>query len=87
MSPEEEILALVRELVAQQGGNPDAIVPQAQLADLGIDSLRAIDLIFRFEEAFGITVPMEDFPQTTVADAVAFVIKLRKAKPQTSAAD
>jgi len=86
MTNEEQILTLVRELVAQQGESPDAIVPQAQLADLGIDSLRAIDLIFRFEEAFGITVPMEDFPQTTVADAVAYVIKLLEAKPKVSAA-
>jgi acyl carrier protein len=59
-----------------QGQDPARIVPEARLRDLGIDSLHAIDLVFRFEEKFEIEVPMEDFNATTVEEAIAFIEQL-----------
>lgn len=84
--PEQEILAVVREFVDDQGGDPAKIVPEANLRDLGIDSLLAVELAFRFEDRFGITIPFEDFPMTTVAEAVRFVSALNP-KVAANAAD
>ena len=42
--------------------------------DLGLDSLKMIELVFEIEEAFDFEVPNEDLPQlTTVADVVKYV--------------
>ena len=38
---------------------PEKLQRDARLEDLGIDSLRMIEIIFSVEEAFGITVPAE----------------------------
>jgi acyl carrier protein len=73
---ESELLGMVREFVTDQGGDAASIVPQASLRDVGIDSLRAIDLVFRFEERCGIAIPMESFPTTTVGDALRYVAEL-----------
>lgn len=76
MTRKEEILLVVRQFVEDLGQDPDKIVPDASLSDLGIDSLQAVDLVFRFEERFQIDIPMEQFHATTVDEAVAFVARL-----------
>jgi acyl carrier protein len=76
MTRDEEILSVVRQFVKDLGQDPAKIVPSARLSDLGIDSLHAVDLVFRFEERFEIDIPMENFHATTVAEALAFVEKL-----------
>ncbi len=76
MTRDEKILGIVRQFVEDQGGDPGQVHPQAALRDLGIDSLHAVDLVFRFEEAFEIDLPMEDFRATTVAEAIAYLKKL-----------
>lgn len=49
------------DIVAKLGGvDPDKIVPEATLKDLGIDSLEAIEIIFDIEEHFGVTLPDRD---------------------------
>ena len=52
-------------LQARQGIEAAEIVPEALLADLGIDSLMMLELIFEFEDRLGIKLP-EDLksPQT-----------------------
>jgi acyl carrier protein len=70
---EEEILSVVRQFVEDLGQDPRRIVPEANLRDLGIDSLHAVDLVFRFEEKFEVSIFIEDFSATTVAEAVQFM--------------
>jgi acyl carrier protein len=77
MSNREAILAVVAEFAETFGLEQSDIAPSATLHELGVDSLQLIELIFRFEEAFKIQVPIEAFgQQTTVADAVATIERL-----------
>jgi acyl carrier protein len=55
---------------------PEQIVPEAVLADVGIDSLMLLELFFEFEEKMGIELP-KDLPNpSTVADLLAQLDKL-----------
>ena len=81
MTRNEEILQVVRQFVEDLGQDPSKIVPAAKLADLGIDSLHAVDLVFRFEERFEVDIPMENFHATTVAEAIDYVAKLLPDSP------
>lgn len=80
---EDDVYAVVREFMKDHGRDPTLIEPKVELRALGIDSLGAVDLAFRFEDRFGIVIPMESFPLTTVDDAVRFVVGLSE---QASAA-
>ena len=59
---------------------PEKLQPEAKLADLAIDSLAVIEVLFAIEDAFKITVPSEPAALhnqiTTVGDLVAYVEKL-----------
>jgi len=59
------------------------VSPEASLADLGLDSLLVVELIFAIEEAFGIEVPFNandpensEFDVKTVASVAASVERL-----------
>lgn len=71
--PNDELLAVLRQFASDRDVDPTRIVPEAALSDIGIDSLQAIDLIFEFEERYGITIRVEDFRATTVSEALDFV--------------
>jgi acyl carrier protein len=86
MTRNDEILAVVRQFVQDLGQDPGKIVPAAKLAELGIDSLHAVDLVFRFEEQFEIDIPMENFHATTVAEAMEYVAKLLPDSPSVKPA-
>ncbi len=59
----------------------DDIVAEARLADLGVDSLKAITVLYELEEAFDIEIPNEVIEQIeTVGDIVAKVDALRAAQ-------
>ena len=59
---------------------PEALQPEAKLADLAIDSLAVIEVLFAVEDAFNVKVPSEPaalhVQMTTVGDLVAYVEKL-----------
>jgi acyl carrier protein len=76
MAREDEILSVVRQFVEDLGEDPNKIVPETSFSDLGIDSLHAIELVFRLEEKFEINISMEDFHATTVAEALQFMQRL-----------
>ncbi|MCC7039661.1 MAG: acyl carrier protein [Burkholderiales bacterium] len=73
---ERDIYEVVREFMRDHGRDPATITPEANLRDVGIDSLGAVELAFRFEDRFGVSIPMEAFPLTTIGDAVRFVTTL-----------
>ena len=52
---------------------PQALVPQATLESLGIDSLAAAELLFSAEDVFHITFPAESVPLPTLGDVVAYI--------------
>lgn len=58
------------------------IVPDAKLVNLGIDSLKAINILFELEEEFDIEIPNEMIPEmVTVGDIVNCVTELRNQQP------
>ena len=65
--------------------DPTALTPESRLADLSIDSLGIIEIMFAIEDEFKIVVPRvqgESAPAlTTVADLVSFVDRLLAAGP------
>ena len=52
---------------------PQALVAEATLESLGIDSLAAAELLFSAEDAFHIRVPPEAVPLPTLGDVVAYL--------------
>lgn len=45
------------------------ITSDARLRDLGLDSMRAIELLFAVEDAFGVTIPDEKLTEATFETA------------------
>lgn len=59
----------------------DEIVPQANLIELGIDSLKAINILFELEEEFGIDIPNERIAEIqTVNDIMVCITELQEAQ-------
>ena len=57
----------------------DKIIPTASFADLGADSLDAVELIMGFEEEFGIEIPDEEAEKMkTVGDAITYIDNAKK---------
>jgi acyl carrier protein len=46
-----------------------SIEPGSRLADLGLDSMHAIDLLFDLEDSFGVTLGDDELNATTFATA------------------
>lgn len=80
MPAQPDLIAIVRQFAEDRGIDPTLIVPKARLADLGVDSMHLVDLAFRFEEAYDIEIPMEEFRAETVEDAITFVAQLVDAR-------
>lgn len=58
----------------------DIISPEATLAELGLDSLTVVELLFDVEDEFEIEVPEERANFQTLAEAAALVEELVQAK-------
>ena len=63
-------LEKITEIIVRTGGcQPEDVKPEAELTALGIDSLKAITVLFDIEEAFDIEIPNEIIPSiVTVKD-------------------
>ncbi|GAA4847908.1 acyl carrier protein [Luteimicrobium xylanilyticum] len=75
---EEEVLAGLAEIVAEESGQPaSAVVPSASFTDdLDIDSLSMMTIITHAEDKFDVRIPDEDVKNlSTVGDAVAYIAK------------
>ena len=56
--PSDDLIQRVRSIVAKNKGIPeDAVSLDATFADLGMDSLDAVNLLFALEEEFNISIP------------------------------
>lgn len=52
----------------------DCISPETTLLELGLDSIDLVDLVMEIEEAFGVTIPDEEFENIkSVSDIIALI--------------
>ncbi len=74
-------LTVIAEIIADTVHcNKEDVVAGARLADLGVDSLKAITVLYELEERFDIEIPNEVIEEIeTVDDIVARVEALRAA--------
>lgn len=72
MEKKERVLAVLAEI---SGQTSEAMTPEKDLvADLEIDSPKALRLLVELEDAFGIEIPDEDAARmSTVGDVLAYV--------------
>ena len=55
---------------------PERLTPDAQLEDLGIDSLGTIELLWNVEDEFSIKLPPEPVDLHTLGDVVGYIDQL-----------
>ena len=73
-----ESLGLIREFLQDRlGVLPDKVVSDAQLDSLGVDSLMMLELMFEFEDRFGITLSKDLKSPKTVGEMVTLMDRLR----------
>ena len=51
------------------------VTPEAELTALGVDSLKAITVLFELEEAFDIEIPNEVIPSIVTVNDIVIKIK------------
>ena len=67
-------IGLIREFLKDRlGVEPDTVVPDASLADLGVDSLMMLELMFEFEDQFNIKLSSDLKTPQTVGEMVALM--------------
>lgn len=73
--PQQEVLAVVERFVQDISDSEHVEVPvAASLGEIGLDSLSIVDLLFKLEREFEVSIPDEELPNlTTVGDLVAYV--------------
>ncbi|HHJ35976.1 MAG TPA: acyl carrier protein [Gammaproteobacteria bacterium] len=74
------ILDKVAEIIVETAGcKVEEVVPEAELSVLGVDSLKAITVLFELEEAFDIEIPNEVIPSiVTVNDILEKIAEIRQ---------
>lgn len=71
-------LGLIREFLQNRLGiTPERAVPEALLKELGVDSLMMLELMFEFEDRFGITLTKDIKSPRTVGEMAALMDHLR----------
>lgn len=71
-------LTLIREFLdTRMGIAPDMVVPGAPLADLGVDSLSMLELMFEFEDRFNMNLPRDLKTPSTVGEMALLMDGLR----------
>ena len=72
MPSKEEVFEKVKEsLMDALGVDDDEVTPEATLVgDLGAESIDFLDIVFKLEKAFDITIPRDDlFPDDVLTNA------------------
>ena len=71
-------IGLIREFLHDRLGiSPDSVIPEAPLDDLGVDSLMLLELMFEFEDRFGITLSKDLKSPKTVGEMAVLMDRLR----------
>ncbi len=67
-------IGLIREFLQDRlGVEPEKVVPEAPLADLGVDSLMMLELMFEFEDRFGIKLSSDLKTPQSVGEMVSMM--------------
>ena len=67
-------IGLIRDFLNDRLGiSVQRVVPEAPLADLGVDSLKLLELMFEFEDRFGIKLSQDLKPPQTVGGLVTLM--------------
>ncbi len=67
-------IGLIREFLKDRlGVEPEKVVPEAPLADLGVDSLMMLELMFEFEDRFGIKLSNDLKSPQSVGEMVSMM--------------
>ncbi len=67
-------IGLIREFLKDRlGVEPETVIPEALLADLGVDSLMMLELMFEFEDRFGIKLSSDLKTPQTVGEMVTLM--------------
>ena len=67
-------IGLIRDFLKDRlGVEPEKVLPDASLADLGVDSLMMLELMFEFEDRFGIKLSSDLKTPQTVGEMVALM--------------
>ena len=70
-------IGLIRECLDERlGVTPEGVVPAASLAELGVDSLMMLELIFEFEDRFGAKLSSGLATPKTVGEMVTLMDSL-----------
>jgi acyl carrier protein len=73
---------LIRDFLKERlGADPARVVPEALLADLGVDSLMMLELMFEFEDRFGIALDKNMQTPKTVGEMIEAMERLRAGQP------
>lgn len=68
----QDLQAELRALIAEVGETPDDFSADAHLyLDLGIPSVKAMQLLMELEERYGVRVPDEEFVEATTLQSLA----------------
>lgn len=71
-------IGLIREFLQDRlGAAPEKVVSEAPLDSLGVDSLMMLELMFEFEDRFGITLSKDLKSPQTVGEMAALMDRLR----------
>lgn len=71
-------LTVIREFLdSRLGIGPEEVLPEVLLADLGVDSLMLVELMYEFEDRFNITLGNDFASPTTVGDLASLMDRLR----------
>ena len=67
-------IGLIRDFLQDRlGVEPENVIPGAPLADLGVDSLMMLELMFEFEDRFGIKLSSDLKSPRTVGEMVSLM--------------
>jgi len=74
------ILEKIADVIVDTAGcKLEDVTPEAELTALGVDSLKAITVLFELEESFDIEIPNEVIPSIVTVDDIINKIKEIKA--------
>lgn len=74
-----EAIQLIRDFLQERTQTDPALVaPEARLDTLGIDSFTLLELIFEFEEQYGVSIPNDTQTPETVQDLLDLVERFRQ---------
>ncbi len=84
MQAYEAILEQVREVLAPFARSNQPITEESRLvADLGLDSMAAMDLLLEIEDRFDLSIPLNVLPDiSTVRELALYVQRLTETLPQ-----